>query len=362
MTEIELYSFFESKIDEYLNSFKTEDPNQASGFNMISPLMGDPKKDSFEVQLSSCIKYFLDPIENHNQGSEFLRIFLKSIGKMDKELCQEQPTVVLEKKMKGRRIDISLSWPKFQIGMEFKIWTKDSKNQIQNYLNYYQEKKTDFLLLYINPYGSVPENFTTEDSQVKGNLRVLSIEGWLIELVKKWSDYVLDKDQKVSFFLQEFLDFLQKKFQNKENEIKVEIKNIIAKYPKEVENLIQTNLGDIGGKKSEKIKIIEDIYESLVFTMRNRSEKSRRFLMGRELGQSISKRKNGKRRGTFQIKFDGFKINKTINSLTHVLEKVEVFKGDDDSSPPRKVTKHLPHTATTVELNMEIESLIKNLF
>jgi hypothetical protein len=99
---LEVYEHLSSQIAAYDKHMSIGNPTKAPNFNMITPLMGRPSKDNFEVQLTSCIQYFLNPKGYHNQGNVFLKSFLTKLDANLLNLSDEEVTVEQEGKINGR--------------------------------------------------------------------------------------------------------------------------------------------------------------------------------------------------------------------------------------------------------------------
>ena len=125
----------------------------------------------------------------HGQGSLFLRTFLTKLdidlAISDSDLGKSK--VSLEHQIKnGRRIDIYVEIPKgdglFRLAVENKPYTKDSENQVKDYLEYLQSKgqPSDFLLIYLSPAGEGPSEHSLPRAELKprpGHFIVMALHG-----------------------------------------------------------------------------------------------------------------------------------------------------------------------------------------
>lgn len=377
----ELYKELEGAIDRYYNHMCFNDASKAPSFNMLSPLMGSRNRENFEVQLNSCIKYFLDPKEHHNQKRAFLDIFLKKLNLDDAKLFENAPNVQLEKKMNGRRIDINLSWPDFELGIEVKVWSSDGSNQIKNYVVCYQKSKKEFMILYLTPYGNPPSTKSVENWQKlvdskKG--KAISIQDWLLQLVASWAAFSKNKAKNLSLFLSDFEVFLKRIYIEDERDLlnylgpeiiikQKDVKSLLnlVKSKDERAPLFNGNEFDV----ERNIKHIADVYQSLFERIQDRSETARKSLLAKNLeGLSITGLKKNNNRGKFDLtlKNEGIKIQKTFHYLSHQIiihgnvpvEKL-TRKWTQDSAGKFKCD--LPNETTLGNLVQEFVGLLEKL-
>ena len=129
------------------------------------------RKDSDEVNLHSrFIHSLLDPSSNHNQGTIFLDLFMRSCSLDEFKIDINNAKVTRE----DHNIDILISDEvnsKYII-IENKIYAEDQKEQIQNYIKHiYDEldEKADIYVLYLTLYGKKPSNASLGEFKLDGN-------------------------------------------------------------------------------------------------------------------------------------------------------------------------------------------------
>lgn len=323
------YNKLASIIGDYYSEKKADDPYQAPFFNPIEPLMGRKERDNFENQLSSCVKYFLDPLEQHNQGRLFLNSFLEQLNLKNTELLyRTTPLVTLEKSINKRRIDIDISWPEnsFSIGIELKVWANDGNRQIQNYLDYYQKEKHDFFLLYLSFYKKKPSHhstFTWDEFENKGKAEAQGITDWLIEMICKWHEVA--KAPEVKEFLHNFGAFLKQRCLKDTRSLNFRLQDTIYEHQEEVEKIIFDDNLAFGTTVEipNYVKEIKGAYQFLLDWNRNRSADIRKsFLKLASDEIKISAPRRNHNRGNFEIQVipKNVKIIKRLDCLNHVIE------------------------------------------
>ncbi len=119
-----------------------------------------------EVGLSQIIAHLFNPLANHGQGTFFLQHFLEFVinEKNWNHLAPHTVNVETEHSThEGRRIDIYveiLGENSFVLAIENKPYAGDQENQVLDYLKYLDEKKRDFLLVYLSSGGQGPSEWS----------------------------------------------------------------------------------------------------------------------------------------------------------------------------------------------------------
>ena len=249
-----------SRIETH-NNFKKEYDKQLafdfSLFNFFS--IGENK-------VSQILAYFLDEKQNHGQGNLFLNEFVKTF--YNKEIDTKQSVNICEKVItENRRIDIYIELKGLIIAVENKIWADDQQNQLKDYTTFLEQKsKGNYLLLYLNPYGSEPTSksidLNTKESLIKQEkFKIISYKNDIINLINNW--LIICEADNVSYFLKEFKKYLEIKFLGKntlnmskdlrtiiENN-RTEVQQLVKEY-KDIENEILNKL-NLVGKELDKL-------------------------------------------------------------------------------------------------------------
>ncbi len=190
--------------------------------------------DIGENKISKILTFFLNENETHGQGKTFLNEFINQF--YGKNIDSKVREVRCEKKTtSGRKIDIYIEFEDTTIiAIENKIWAGDQDDQVKDYITYIDEQsKTNFLLLYLSPYGRKPSDKSIpKDYEISknGRLEVINYTEDIKQLINRWLA-VCEADN-VSHFLKEFKNYLEIKFHgnntlNMTNKIKEIILNNI---------------------------------------------------------------------------------------------------------------------------------------
>jgi hypothetical protein len=198
---LELFESVKHKLDVYL----------ASEFNVFSYISPD------ENRLSDIIAELLNPRGRHGQGEVFLREFLRILGKSMKcgsrcKVVREQVTDAIPQSQ--RRIDILLEIDGFGVGIENKPWAGEQAEQLSDYHKYLKSKyKDNYLLVYLSGSGGKPQSISPDERQRledEGKLKILSyavgFKAWLIACYKEC------RAEKIRWFLNDFIDFVERNF------------------------------------------------------------------------------------------------------------------------------------------------------
>lgn len=259
--EIEsLLNITKSRIDTH-NEFKKEYDKQLafdfSLFNFFS--IGENK-------VSQILAYFLDEKQNHGQGNLFLNEFVKAF--YHKEIDTKHSINICEKRItENRRIDVYIELNGLIIAIENKIWADDQQNQLKDYATFLEQKsKGNYLLLYLNPYGSEPTSksidLNTKENLIKQEkFKIISYKNDIINLINNW--LIICEADNVTYFLKEFkkhleIKFLGKNTLNMSKDLRIiiennkrEVQQLVKEY-KDIENEVYNKL-NLVGKELDKI-------------------------------------------------------------------------------------------------------------
>jgi len=91
------------------------------------------------------------------------------------------------------------------IGLENKIWARETPGQLKEYFDYLKHEYKNFILIFLTPDGKRAETATKQMRQsskyFEWSYRDL-LEPWLKECLKEC------KAEKVRFFIQDFIDWI----------------------------------------------------------------------------------------------------------------------------------------------------------
>ena len=180
--------------------------------------------DPDENQLSDIIGDLLNPEGKHGQADLFLNLFLSAIDpklvylKTPVKVLREDPTCYCNSFQ--RRIDLTLDFGSFGIGIENKPWANEGIDQLKDYREHLDRKyRGDFHLVYLSGDGSDPVSLT------KGDLESLRSAGRFHKLsypteVVRWLESCRRdcKAQKVQTFLEDLTKYVEDHFETTEEE------------------------------------------------------------------------------------------------------------------------------------------------
>ncbi|OCA77042.1 hypothetical protein BBI01_00830 [Chryseobacterium artocarpi] len=178
-----------------------------------------------ENKVSEILAFFLNPNEDHGQGDIYLKLFKEELGLHFPYDNPKKVQVILEDStFEKRRVDIVLKNQDslHVIGIENKIypWTKDQKNQVQDYLKYLQYISTHhYQLLYLAPKSKELTEYSggeeIETLIETGLLRLINYEDDIIPLLKEFIKNT--ENERVRCFLMDFENQLIENYMGKEN-------------------------------------------------------------------------------------------------------------------------------------------------
>lgn len=172
-----------------------------------------------ENMLSRILKDLLDPDGPHGQGEVFLVKFLERIGhpelsgeaSLATARCQTPASCVPE----GGLIDITVSFPSFEIGIENKPSAVEQPDQLSRYCRHLDAHSHGrFCMVFWDGRGTAPTSISEEYRQTLeagGCFKVLSyipdLRDWLEECIRE------SKSDKLRWFLRDFAEHVKSEFE-----------------------------------------------------------------------------------------------------------------------------------------------------
>ena len=226
------------KLQIYRQEKRRWDRFLSTDFNVVSEFIIINKKNfRREDRLSDIIACLLNVNGSHGQGSKFLDGFLKCLyekkhfdtdieqrpyflkrlseeKRSDRvvELSDKQPQVKREDLTnQRRRIDITVGFEGFEIGIENKPWTHESNDQLKDYYCYLKDKNEEFCLVFITPDGDCPKTIGKPKELIeKGELYCLSYNSDILEWIEEcWQ---LCESDRFRWFLHDFKEYIHNAF------------------------------------------------------------------------------------------------------------------------------------------------------
>ena len=240
-----------AKLQIYREEKRRWDPFLSTDFNVVSEFIIINKNYSRrEDRLSDIIACLLDANGSHGQQGKFLDAFLKRLyekkhfdtdieqrpyflkclfeknrpdrvaelsGKQ-RQVEREAPTLYNENQR--RRIDITVGFEGFGIGIENKPWTHENDEQLEAYYSHLKGKykNKEFCLVFITPDERTPKTIPNPDDLIqKGELYCLSYRPDILEWLEEcWQ---LCESDRFRWFLHDFREYIRDEpFTFEENE------------------------------------------------------------------------------------------------------------------------------------------------
>src|ERR1039457_4161174 len=150
----EFYETVATRIEYIQKQRKNAHLYEATGFTAFDYIHPD------ENRLSDVICDLLDPSGKHGQGTLFLNSFLEVVG-VPPETIYTRVRAKREDRTSycsssERRIDITLDFGDFGIGIENKPFAFEAENQLTDYSLHLRGKYKRFLLVYLSGDGREP--------------------------------------------------------------------------------------------------------------------------------------------------------------------------------------------------------------
>ena len=209
---------FSSNLREKLKIYRIEkrrwDPFLSTDFNVVSEFIRPN-----ENRLSDIIACLLDANGSHGQGSKFLDAFLRCLFDPDRvaelsgkqrQVKREDPTHYNENQ--SRRIDITVDFEGFGIGIENKPWAREQEYQLKDYYDHLKEKykqpEKKFCLIYITPDRTHPTTICHPETLIQnGELYCLSYRSDMLEWLEEcWQ---LCESDRFRWFLRDLRDYIR---------------------------------------------------------------------------------------------------------------------------------------------------------
>ena len=172
-----------------------------------------------ENLVSGIFADLLSPDGRHGQGVAFLRLFLDEIDRGGKASIRkrrdygslEQCSVYTEyATSSGRRIDILLELEDKMIGIENKPWAYEQPNQLQDYLDFLQERDDQACVLYLSGSGAHSTTIENDDRYLTipyGHRQSYpSVAHWIAECSRRCHA------DKVQWFLKDLHEYIGRMF------------------------------------------------------------------------------------------------------------------------------------------------------
>ena len=164
---------------------------RGGNFNVFQVLDLEHDEDRLH---SRFIAELLDPSGSHGQGTAFLELFLRQIGRMDWIRAQYAtverekgigPKVVAGENSTGGRIDIFISDHERHLSIENKIWSVEGEKQVTRYCNYPPDRPDRNFVLFLTLQGDKAD---TE----KENYRAISYPEHILPWLESCRPYADD--------------------------------------------------------------------------------------------------------------------------------------------------------------------------
>jgi len=184
--------------------------------------------DTDELMLSRIIADLLNPKGKHAQGRAFLNLFWGFLENRDMlptdwvSAWLQAKTIQMETEVQtyeGRRMDIYCSTGKghgsYGLCIENKPYAADQKNQLLDYATELKNRHGEhWHLMYLSGYVDLPTEWSMGEAQRNDYeakqqfsvLKYVDLIDWLKSCIAE------SENERVSLFLKEFINFIQKKF------------------------------------------------------------------------------------------------------------------------------------------------------
>ncbi|MDR2870581.1 MAG: PD-(D/E)XK nuclease family protein [Deferribacteraceae bacterium] len=231
-----------------------------------------------ELTISSIIRGLLDPNGTHGQGNLFLCEFLKLL---DLDYADVKPSIIrCEWSIGNGRIDIFIVTDKYCIAIENKLWAKDQKGQVKDYLEYiknYNKDKKPLLIYLTIEEGREPDKDSIEPNLLETekcskNVRIEDYYNFITSWLKQCIAHI--EAENVRWYIKEIINFIYKDFYKElfmyDNK---EIQTIIMKTDNAIELIEQLNVGKKNITREVCIYFVEQIHRQLEEKMKELSTK-----------------------------------------------------------------------------------------
>ena len=155
----EFCASLELRLEAHQQAKAKRDLHQATSFSVFDYIQLDPNFD--ENRLSEIIAGLLNPQGTHGQGSLFLDLFLDRLPPLPRKktaaprIVREDPTAYTSSFQ--RRIDITIDFGSYGVGIENKPWATEAERQLEDYCDHLNRKYSGrFVLVYLSGDGCDP--------------------------------------------------------------------------------------------------------------------------------------------------------------------------------------------------------------
>ncbi|ACD48833.1 hypothetical protein HPCU_07095 [Helicobacter pylori Cuz20] len=287
------YRTFFNEIKLALKELEMKRARGLHDYNVFSVLM----RESDEVRHSKILCSFLDPMGEHYQKGLFLKAFLK-VCHLESFGFNSADTKIVENEVTtngSKRMDLFLSDRFKHIILENKIYARDNKNQISDYIlgvveAYKVKDAQDICVLYLTKEGRSPDPNSLGDFELDESKAKLFYKG---------------NDEKILK-----LENLEQGILFKNLCYKKEIKEWINKCSEEV-----ANLHDLSVFFKQYDKLLDKLYHK---EQNMNSELHKIMEVNYEIAKEVAEN------------FNPFKAEKVVEFLTQAKEQIEEKMSADD--------------------------------
>jgi len=182
----------------------------------------------------------------------------------------------MEEDLTDGRIDLLINFKNFSIIIENKIFAKDQENQLIKYYNYVESSGKAFLILYLTPNGSLPNEKSIEDKKNDKKLKC-NEDFHLIsykEHILRWLQEYEVTGNKSREILEQYINTVKKICRIMTEEDKNRILGLFKEENKFIQNFhliksdidtIEKQIHDFWREISEKLNIENTIYNGVNF-------------------------------------------------------------------------------------------------
>jgi len=228
-------------------------------------------KEFDELTFSRTLKYFLDPLEEHNLGARLLRDFLTAVIKADEDFYKSKGITRLSIDLldldsanvyreyslaKFGRIDIFAElFKEFELLIEVKLLSGEGDSQTKRYESWATEQEKKYkriICCFLTPNGNVPESdlFT-----------VLSFAD--LQKIFKSEEIIHSLNEHNRYIYQNFLRWIEE-LKTMDPKLRVLCRNIYRKYKAELD-LIINNVPSLAAFYKDVADYLNKNYPTLMF-------------------------------------------------------------------------------------------------
>jgi hypothetical protein len=309
-------------------------PKLAPELNAIGLCSPDELRLSFILKELLSPKDLLSPSGSHAQGAIFLELFLNRFELVnflpftnDVNVSTEKTTDRIANRM--LRMDIHLDFGPAAIAIENKPWAGDQKNQRRDYLEQLKRSHPALnCLIYLSGSGEPPSTdsiskYEREDAENDRRFRRFKIIAYpqLIDWLKDCRREC--QADRVSFFLNEFIDYIQKQFVGIEMAEMQEVVNIALETPQ----MLEAALEIANAHHEIRFKLLDRLEQQL---------RERVLALGWTLEWNLS-------RNNYWNKYSGFRIKRPQATLYSICFEFNAGKSAGFIYGIAKTTEALPN-------------------